>query len=280
MTVEQDERGRYVHNFRQSWLGSVELCDERARFELVGEMPDEETDAASLGTACHAGIEQVCRDRLDYGEWGLLDDAIEVFHKQLDEQIAMPSFVYKKYDESTMRILGEEHLTNWYEQVLPTLADPLAVEWEFNVLLYEDHERVINLKGTADYLDINLHVTDWKTSSRPYKILDKQSAAIQPTVYSYAVAQEYGYTPTPQFSYVVMVHPSSRSKARIQTVTIERNAGHVLWLQRRCLTLARMIEADLPHWPQHDDGWFCSAKWCPAFALCKGAAMRGELTPA
>lgn len=267
------EDGRWRHSFSQSWLNDLELCDERGRLDLVGELPRIESDAASLGTAVHAGAEFVLRDWKEYDSPGSLDDAKQVAQLTLTEMIAMPNWQWKKYDEASMRALADTHVTNWYQQVLPKLSPPDEIEWSFKRTFHEDDKRQVVFTGTAD-LVVDPELWDWKTSGRPYNIKDKQKAAIQPTIYSWARAAETGAAPPWRFNYVVMIHPSSKTgkgaTAQVQELSVLRHAGHVEWLRKRVLAVAEMIEAGLPHWPMKDDGWHCSTKWCPAYARCKG----------
>jgi hypothetical protein len=264
------EDGRYHHVFRQSWLNTADICLERARFELVGEMPRTEGDAAGVGTAVHHAIEVTVDALTHEGEPLLLNDAIDIAGWQFTELTKLPNFVWQSMSEGDARAFIANALSRFYDEVLPIL-NPAATEVKFGpTKFYEDPERVIELEGTIDYIDHDLGVVDWKTAGRPYRQWEKQRWAIQPTVYTWAAGEDEPHLPEPHFTYVVFVRGSGGVCRDVQKIEVTRSRGDYEFLAHRLVRLAQLIEADLPAWPVVDSHNLCSERWCGAWKMCKG----------
>ena len=256
--------GRWHHTMRQSWLGdALTVCLERARRDRLGLLPRRESDAAALGTAVHAGIEAMLRnDRLE------LVDANVVALQEWERISALPNFDWKSFDEGDhpqVQQLIATALAAWENDLRGRLT-PELIEHRFSIPLCEDHERVIELSGTIDYigaLDGDPVVIDWKTGKRKYDRSKEKS--VQASVYTLAVEQ-LGLGARP-FVFAVMV----RGKDEVQLMHVSRWPGHHDWLREQAVGLARLLEAELPAWPLTGEaGYLCSATWCPAWDSCKG----------
>lgn len=272
MPSERGEDGRWVHDFRQSWLAQFEKCAEYARRDYAGEFEFIDSSDTAPGTAVHAVIEACLEAVISYGDPYSLDVCIELFHDELDELLENPQFMWTKVKtDKPLRKRGEIMLANWHRQVLPTLQ-PKATEVTFGPLvLHEDDQRVIRSKGTIDYLDAKRGLVDWKTGTRPYERWEKQRWAIQPTMYTWAGHQEGLIVPNDDgeytFTYYVLL-----PDGEVQVLPITRTPADWLWMQRKCVSAAKLIELELDQWPMNDGGWWCSPKWCGAWETCKGAA--------
>ena len=121
----------------------------------------------------------------------------------------------------------------------------------------------VELTGTIDCVDEGGFVWDWKTAARSYAATawEYQRWAIQPTVYCFA-------TDLNLFQYGVLVHNGDA-----EIVTVERDVPHFQFLAHQIDRIVDLIEADLPHWPLNDQGWWCSERWCAAWADCKGRPL-------
>jgi hypothetical protein len=277
--ITEREDGRRGYKFHQSWLADTDLCLERARLGLLDDMWDPPSDATAVGTAMHYGAEIALGCRMN-GEIAHLADIVAVAQAEFSKLIALDGFVWKKRKERGARTYLERAVTNWFEHVFPKL-DPLAVELSFGPdVVYEDDERVIELGGTIDYVDRrpSWGLADWKTGS-PHswegKDWEKSRWAIQPTVYTWAwdqYSREHGLElpPIPQpFTFIAML-----DNGAIQKVRVERRPEDWAWLERKVLGVVRQIErgTDGP-WPMNDTHALCSARWCGAWAGCKGALV-------
>jgi hypothetical protein len=146
-------------------------------------------------------------------------------------------------------------------------------EKRFILPFYEDQDRVIELSGAIDYVD--LIPRDWKTSGSGmgYEKWELQRWNIQATVYTWAAMMLGLVDPVPHstgehqfpFEFVVM-----GGKA-VKRVTITRTEADWSWLQDKVIRLAKLIESGLDPWPVNDNHALCSPKWCPAWDDCKGS---------
>lgn len=274
--------GKRLHRVRQSSLGETDICLERSRFEMTGTMPKVDNDASEVGTACHAGfelcLEGILYDGVAYG----LSTAQEAAQMELTELLKSPHWRYIKFtDEADVRWFVDTVVATWYRETLPKLR-PLKLEHTFGPLvIYEDDVRVVEVKGTIDYLDERFGIVDWKTGSRKHEKWEKERWAIQPTVYTWAAVKEGLVVPNGEglvpFSYEVFWR-KSKHVIEYQPYKVWRHAGDWAFLQEKALTLAKLIEAAYPaagpavleRWPMADNHALCSEAWCPAWSLCKG----------
>lgn len=270
----QDENGKWHHNFRQSWLGQHQKCQEQARLELVGELARMGTDAAVFGTCVHAVIERKLNDNTTNVISAWNDEWARAIEGELTNPDGTPNPIthWIQLDPGTAQRWGQDIVQRWLVEVYPRLR-PLAVEQSFDVVLSDTPEREIRLKGTIDLVDERLGVVDWKTASEEYKRWKFQRYAIQPTVYTKA-AHELGLvTPTDGvFDFTYMVFP--KGKPQHQEMTVTRTEQHWLWLTEMCDAICDQIENGVAEaWPRGDTDWWCSPKWCPAWSSCKGLLL-------
>lgn len=263
MPSHQTPDGRWHHVFSASWLKDYATCPERARRRYFDPVRKGPTDFVALGSAVHAGIEAALRARLGEETPGVHAAA----HSTLGAIEAEDGFAEVKFDAATRRRLIDQHLATFMGRVLPQLQ-PLLVEHDFQVGLYEDAFRTIEMRGRIDYVDAALGGIDWKTAGSPHKVWEQERWDVQSTVYALAEEARTG-SPVDSWRYVVFVHDKD-----MQTYAVERNDGHKSWLRLQALAAARHIEAGLPLWTLNDAGWWCAAKWCPVWDACKGAHVK------
>lgn len=261
--------GRTLHRFRQSTLETLDVCLERGRLVLTGQMPRYETAPLARGTALHAGAELFCRD-LQAGHLPDLDYTLDVVHATFSELIATDGFDWQGTTEPTVRRFltqSAELLHNNYMTLQPE-----HVEWGFtDLVIYEDDQRVITISGTADLYDTARGLMDWKTASRPYLAWEKERWGHQATVYTWAAIQAGLLDPeaeTHPFTFLVFVN---KSQVETQELTVTRHNGDHAWLRTRLIDLAHLVESDLSVWPKNDASALCSPKFCGAWSFCKGA---------
>lgn len=267
----QVDDGRWHHRFGSSWLKTFDLCPERARLEREGY--DLESDAAAAGTAVHLAIQQTLDDYYASGVPYDAQTAVDLFHAEFDSM----EYEHIKYRTAApLHKFGETCVRAWYRRVLPTLPPQAELERRFSFALVDDEQRVIELTGTIDYWPTTEGDTlrDWKTSGRgPYEEWEYRRWAIQPTTYSLAYAIGEGLFDwrdarpgelTTPFEYVVL------GRHGVQRFMVERGPSDWRWLEEKVVAAARLIESGLSEWPKQDNHALCSAKWCPAFGVCKG----------
>lgn len=270
------EDGRWLHRISQSNLESYRRCPESFRQVYFGEVDDDGyTDSTALGTACHAALEYSDLERMG----GTLVSAAEMTDVAFHELNQIGEWRPIKFTVGEVHSLAAKMVTAYVAELRDTYR-PLRVEWGFDYPFYSDDKRDIRLVGTADVITTEYRVRDHKTSARPYKRWERQRAAIQPTVYAWALAQQVAQAQTltnilpvrmnpAMFTYSIMLHDGTT-----QQVEITRTQANVEFLKSQAIQLAKQIETDpAGPWMMQDDGWYCSSRWCPAFRAghCKGS---------
>lgn len=279
ITVDRDPDGRIVHTFRQSTLGELDICAERGRFTMTGEMPSVETDAANLGTAVHAGIEEGLRDLMN-GDQPSLSVCQEIAMLEFSDMIEHPDFRWVKYHPNgkAARKFITSALDLWFTDVLPDMK-PTHVELPFGPLvLHEDEHRVIQVTGTIDVVDAAMGAGDWKTAgdSRKYqggfggKAWEIERWAIQPTVYTWALVKMGILPQRGPWPFTFWAFHMDGDEAGLNKLEVERHRGDHDWLVDKCMSIVPLVEAEVTPWPRSDNHALCSEKWCPAWSQCKG----------
>ena len=245
-----------------------------------------ETDAATIGTVFHSVIEH----EITEGRFQRSSDAVRWAKSRMGDLVfeyITDGVEYRTEsfgDDPTRALLTLSKLVErWFasEERKYWLAlakdhpDCIHVEWKFDVPFIENRDgmyHTVRLAGTADILDTYNHrLLDWKTSSQDYKRWEKQRWAPQPTVYTFAAAQqglldrhENGY----QFDYRVFNHKVNDTEP--QEVTVWRDQGQWSWMVQQVSNMVAQIESDLGVWPVRDDHALCGPRWCPIWSQCKG----------
>lgn len=291
IVVEVDDDGRAVHTFRQSTLGELDLCLERGRRTMAGVMPPDESDAAGLGTAVHAGIEFALKAKLD-GHWVTVDEMDAVGQAEFTRIMGLDGFRFVKYKEvgcrRQIRLCLEVFDRELYERI-----DPIHLELGFsNLVIHEDERRVVRISGTMDLFDRKLGMADWKTDGQGTKFrrgfggkaweIDRWGP--QPTVYLAACialglvdADPTAIHPFTFFAFAL------GAEVELVELTVLRTQADVKWLIEKLLSYCELVEADHAVWPKQDNHALCSPTWCLAWDTCKGShyeAIEWPLKPA
>jgi len=265
------EDGVDVFSFRQSWIGTYQMCPEQARLEMHGLLPRVETEATAIGTAVHGAIEAVLSTQMSY------DDAMQLALLTFADFSELPEFEYvnvKSFDLCLDYV--SNCFTSWYEHIYPVLGESLSIERNFRVTLGSRHLQRIDLTGTWDLDDSIAGLVDWKNKGSDIKRWEVDRWGIQPTVYTYAkrVLDDLPMTGDMRFTFVNMV--KSSYVQRPQVVEVQRNEAHYEWLRKQLWQIVDMYTATnngQQQWQLNDAGWWCSPKWCTNWDNCKGAIM-------
>ena len=255
---------------RQSWLNDVLICPERARLAEVNPSFKSGSDATIIGTALHAGIEQVLAGVLT----PTVDEMVPYCLNAYSELAKEP---HKKSNIDGDKIPSyiESMATAWLTEIMPSVQFGGLIEQGFKVPLnitvngYE-----VWLSGTIDYIQPDGTIWDWKTASRTYYAKEKQKQAVQATVYAFAGIHSGWVTDYPvTFRYGIMVRQES---PKAQIVTVQRNKSHTDFL---CRQTASAIQQGLhlgfnTAWLINDQHNLCSKQWCDFWSICKGANLR------
>ena len=255
--------GRWAHTWvRQSSIKTADMCLERLRTEIYDLAPRVETDATAFGTTCHSVAEDALRAKMlgVVEPLSALQGAFEYYWEQMEPTVDR----WHKYSPEDMVPMGHERIAMWHEEIYPQVI-PVAVEEDYNKILFEDHERVVYMRGTIDLVEEDC-LWDWKFPSRDYakNRWEYERWDVQSIAYCWAKG-------IPNFKFGI-VHPQG-----VSYIELERDAGDTEWLRQKVLALCQLVEKSHTGgpWPLGDNGWWCSEKWCPNWARCKGATEGG-----
>jgi hypothetical protein len=285
--------GKWEHHIRQSDLGNFQHCPELHRRSLCGDLRGDEGDAALVGSACHESYAHATRTLLE-GNEPVAADLLGVAHDFLANGWleAVELGVFRQMQIATIdeaRNLIDGYLVLWVQNILPMLMANIelidSVEYQFDIKVYEDNDRVIYLTGTWD-LGFSGELFDYKHSNSDR--YSKQKAwqlsryHAQPTHYAWAhdmVALKDSNEKTLDFDNKLELEPFTfiniNNKHGVQFIgpaegvkirTVGDCRFHLEVMKSLCL----LIEAELPVWPLGATDWWCSSKWCPAWKDCRG----------
>lgn len=257
----------------QSWIDDANRCPERGRFGIVQPELSGPSDATSLGTAAHAGVECILNE-------GSVTEAYKMIAEVLDYELSLPNVKWNKYnDRADLLSRAVACFEVWLSDILPMLPQPGAPEVNFKVKVFTTAEgRDVFIEGQIDYVPLAENLLwDWKFPGREYKQAEKQKTAIQPTIYTLAAVlgglehvTDFKYSYPMDFTYGIGV--TFVKAARAQVFTVERNQNHADFAIHRIkgwVDLATKFGLE-NSWPLNDDNYLCSDKWCSWYAQCKG----------
>lgn len=248
---------------RQSWLKDMMLCPQRALLaERAPEFNKLTNDSAAVGTAVHAGIESALSGQaLSFAH----DVALAKLDALVDEGVRTTNL-----DPNKLRSNVAGLFAAWVNDIMPEVEGEGASEYSFAVptgVKVGDYE--LWFEGTMDYAT-KACLWDWKTSSRKYSPLEKQSQDIQASVYWFAATQLGLTDPQAPFKFGVMVRTE---KPYGQIVSVRRTTAHANFVIDQAATAVSYALTMASHdkWLKNDQHHLCSERWCPWWSVCKGA---------
>jgi hypothetical protein len=251
---------------RQSWLNDLIICPERSRFKLEKPQMSGASDATIMGTAVHAGIESYLRGEIPIER---IPTVALLAWKELCEQPFKTTNL--NIADAPMQITSM--CQAWIDKIAPKVQLGGQVEHKFSFPLNMTvGDWSVWCEGTMDYVQPDGIIWDWKTASRSYYAKEKQSQAIQPTVYAAALHYERQMDYPIEFRYGIMIRQET---PKAQIVYIHRTEAHERWLMHNikpALIMAIRMGTN-NSWVMNDTTALCSDKWCDYWSLCKGAFL-------
>ena len=251
---------------RQSWLGSLAMCPERARQDMLGISQSTESTSTMIGSAVHHGIEMCLQSYIDTGEHtnrdGMIAESLGYWQNNAHEIMRWNH----KNEEECVEII-ELNSAVWWDEVRLGI-DPKAVEYKFDIPLVVDHKPEIWLRGSIDCVQHHpAPIVDWKNPGRkPSDDWEKKRWSVQAAAYTFAVASmaDGGINEPMEFEFVHLV------KGKVHKNLVECGPADWAGLVALARSAGTLITADLPVWPLQMSGWHCSPKWCGAWSTCRG----------
>ena len=251
---------------RQSWLGSLAMCPERARQDMLGISQSTESPSTMIGSAVHHGIEMCLQSYIDTGEHTNRDDMIAESLGYWQNNAHEIVRWNQKNEEECVEII-ELNSAVWWDEVRLGI-DPKAVEYKFDIPLVVDHKPEIWLRGSIDCVQHHpAPIGDWKNPGRkPSDDWEKKRWSVQAAAYTFAVASmaDGGINEPMEFEFVHLV------KGKVHKNLVECGPADWASLVALARSAGTLITADLPVWPLQMSGGHCSPKWCGAWSTCRG----------
>jgi len=226
------------------------------------------SDATIMGTALHHAIETSLKDNGELALDDMTGVALDKF-KYLQEN---ENWKQTNIDPDKYEVYIQSMCEAWHTGIRPNVETGGMIEKSFAFPLgFQVKDWDVWCEGTMDYISPSGTIWDWKTAARSYNARDKQSKALQPTVYSAGAVMTglvQGYPV--DFSYGIMLR---QEKPKSQIVDVHRNESHYEWLKHIVKPAVQYsvnvgIDND---WIMNDDNNLCSEKWCSYWSICKGA---------
>ncbi len=263
MKIKQNEDGGLDVYVRQSWINDAIMCNERGRQGIIRPEWSMPNDATILGTAVHAGIASVLEGK---------GQPVKVALEELNRLLTEP-FQRVKYTNEELYDHVHELIREWEKNIAPEVGEVKGVEKSFTFKLDEFNvaQQTVRVHGigTIDCVT-DTAIWDWKTAGKKYNARDKQSQAVQPTMYT-AAAVAHGWLDFPAtFKYGVLVR-----SGKAQVVPVHRNESHVEWLREIVRSFIRstiLLGTDEP-WTRNDTHYLCNSTWCSYWSVCKGSKL-------
>lgn len=273
MKLEHIDAHTIKVTFRQSSLNTLLMCPERARRDMVADVHEDDTNEdAAVGTCLHAGVEAIIKGECTWS--GGMVVAMQALHGLYEAG-------HFEWDRLSFEH-ARKYYTWWFKQFNTQICEPreLRERYEAGLVLleypFEFHSHNLNygsrtvevwFGGRIDCIDLgNLVTTDWKTAGRTYNEAERERWAVQPIVYSEAVARNFGHRP--KFEYVVF--PKVFTAKPLQVFGFTPKPKAFGWVASMVDPIVDMLLSDMVSWPLNDQHWLCSKKWCPHWDTCKG----------
>ena len=269
---------------RQSWLGDALMCPERARLTALHPETRKENDSAMMGTAVHAGIEQVLNSEIQPEDIG--DYSVNAF---FEREKALNAEGKKINITNTDPKNWAKHINSmanaWVSDIMPHVPLGGISEYKFATKVADVDNELFEyelwFEGTMDYFHPK-GIWDWKTAARKYYQAEKQTQNVQSAVYAEA-SHVLGMIDYPvEFNFGVMIRNASSTG---QIVSISRTPEHGQWIIDQTIALVNnllTVQAKMPssRWIVNDQHYLCSQRWCPVWSMCKGSYITSETTNA
>ena len=249
---------------RQSWLGQLSMCPERARQDMLELSESSESTSTAIGTAVHYGIEQCLSETIRSKAPLSVEETVEASMEEWKRKEA-EIVRWNHPSADTCTTIVEKNTTAWWHEVRPGVR-PKAVEWTFELPLVVDQKPEIWLQGTVDCVqEDGLPIIDWKNPGRkPSAEWEKKRWSVQAAAYTWATVKAGMATEPPGFEFVHLV------KGDVHRTLVEYGPAEWASLVALARSAGTLISADLPVWPLNMAGWHCSPKWCGAWSTCRG----------
>lgn len=253
-------RAPAVPEYHQSAINMFLKCGKQWFFRYVDGIKTPPSAALTVGSAVDAAITRNFILKKEKGEDSPLEEVLDTY--STDFEIRAGDTEWGEDDRGVQKDVGAQCLTIHHKEIAPHIK-PVAVQEAFVI----ETDAGYNLGGTLDVVDAEDFCRDSKTAKAKYDD-DAISRAVQPALYDFAFETLRGRS-AKGFAYDVMIKPTKTLPARSQVVKGTVTAGDREWLFGAIEQMHKAILAGVAL-PAPDGAWWCSAKWCGYWNICKG----------
>jgi len=255
-----------------SKIDTIWKCGLQAKFRYVDKVPEPASGTFLFGKVIHKVMEVVLKE-VQLGkplpsEYDLCDRLPEVWKGEILEDEKRQGFTgwaWKDGDNLEAARADSVWLVKLVRaEVLPKIK-PVLVEHKFNYGLSSARSGPFKVYGVLDLLEEGGRLTDWKTADRNVSDFAKELDLQFP---GYSIfAKEYTKQEATECRKVFLIRNGKKPKLDEKPYLILER--HRQWFREIAEAAWNAVQGDA--WlPARDGSWYCSEKWCPFWAGCKG----------
>lgn len=242
-----------IDHVSHSQINLWDMCPRRWEYRYVQGLKERSSGNLILGSCYHDTLEENFKQKLIHGHDIDFDILYDVFCMAWDKNINMAWDT--DWGDSTpdrAKDIGIALIGTYLDDVAPSII-PIKVEET-----YWSKVNGIDFTLRLDLLDKNFAVIDHKTSGRMYT-QDRIDKDMQASATAFVLNK-----PIVFYNHVAV----KSGTPRIQILKTFRTRADIdWWYAKACGIVAHMQSGSAP---PHEDGWWCSPKYCGYYDLCRG----------
>jgi CRISPR/Cas system-associated exonuclease Cas4 (RecB family) len=228
------------------------------RYELGIKIPP--SAALTVGSSVDHAVSENLSKKLSGGAGMSREEVLDQFSQDFERRAV--DTAWDEMDPGEQKDVGVK-LVELHHSVVAPKIEPASVQESFEIRTDAPYD----LGGTIDHTERSGMIVDTKTSRIAYDE-NAVTRSLQAAMYDYAYEAING-EPAQGFRYDVLIKPTARQPARLQQVTGKVTAADRKWLFETTARVHRAISSGVAL-PAPEGSWFCSAKWCGYWHMCKG----------
>lgn len=249
--------------YHQSEIHTFLKCGKMWEFRYARGLKLPPRGAMTLGSAVDQAVSLNLSQKIHSGEDISEEQALDAFSSDFDARRSETD--WQEESPSSQKDLGVRLVEAHHRGVAPHIK-PESVQEKFLIRTDAGYD----LGGTIDFTEQSGIVGDTKTSRFAYND-QSMSKNIQATMYDFAYEALRGRKAA-GFRFDVLIKPSTtspKSIPRVQQVHAKLGQDDRNWFFDTVSNVDKAIRAGVAM-PASEGSWYCSAKWCGYWSLCKG----------
>jgi len=235
-----------------SQINLWDMCPKRWEYRYVHKLKERSSGNLVLGSCYHSTLEENFRQKMICGHDLDFDICYDVFCTAWDKQVGSAWDIdWNEKSPGTLKDIGIALVGAYLEDIAP-LITPIKVE--------ETCKSAIGVVGFTlrfDLMDKNLAVIDHKTSARAYT-QDRVDKDMQASATAFALGK-----PIVFYNHVAV----KTTTPTIQVLKTFRTRADIDWWFAKASAIVAHMQTGVA--PPHEDGWWCSPKYCGYYDICR-----------